>query len=136
MSIKLSGLNLAQATELRDDIVLEKRGLDARKETKDVRTENAADDSKDTAKEITETQAAIDASEIIINNLPDGDKKEDEVTKKMDLEVKLRKLKKAARGKSALELAQAEIQVFFLEKRVLALNEVITQLDAYIASLS
>lgn len=136
MSINLSGLSVAEAKELKDGFILEKRGLDARKETKDVRTETAADDSKDTAKEIAETQAEIDASEIIIGNLPDGDKKEDEVTKKMDLEVKLRKLKKAARGKSALDLAQAEIQVFFLEKRVLAINEVITQIDAYIASIS
>ncbi len=113
----------------------EKRTLEAKKKTLAVRTENKTEDSAEIAAEITETETLIAATKTVVNSLPEGEKKEEEETNLMELELKLRRLKKSSTYSKPLVVVEYEYNGFLLDSQIAAIDQFLAQLDAYAATL-
>jgi hypothetical protein len=70
----------------------DQRVLEARITNLSVRNENSSENSASYAAELSELTAGISTSVTILAALPEGNLKEKELTKKMELELRLRKL--------------------------------------------
>ena len=86
----ITGVELADAL-----IKIAKRDqaiLDARITNLSVRNENSTENSAAYDAEVTELQTGIATSTTILASLPEGKYKEEEITKKLEMELRLRKL--------------------------------------------
>lgn len=88
--------SLITGVELADALIkIAKRDqaiLDARITNLSVRNENSTENSAAYDAEVTELQTGIATSTTILASLPEGKYKEEEITKKLEMELRLRKL--------------------------------------------
>jgi hypothetical protein len=89
-------VNLITGVELADALIKlaqrDQRVLDARITNLTIRNENSTENSAEYAAEVAELTAGIQTSTTILGSLPEGSLKEEEITKKMEMELRLRKL--------------------------------------------
>jgi hypothetical protein len=73
---------------LLDDAQHEKRTFDVRNQNLALRSEYSIKNSAELSADLNETQLSLDEVNAVIASLPDGEKKETEITKKLKLESK------------------------------------------------
>jgi hypothetical protein len=101
----------------------DKRVIEHRKDSIDFRTESTNESAAELQLNLTNTQAAIVASTAIISSLPDGLKKEEEITKKMGLEVKLRKLNESVLKIGSVAVIEREYDADLLERQLAGIED-------------
>jgi hypothetical protein len=89
-------VSLISGVELADILIKlaqrDQRVLDARITNLSIRNENSSENSAEYTAEVAELTAGIQTSTTILATLPEGKLKEEEITKKMEMELRLRKL--------------------------------------------
>ena len=114
----------------------EKRNIEARQKSMAVRTENSAEDVQENAAEVISLTASIAASNTIIASLPDGPGKEKEITKKMDFEVRLRKLNEIGTRLNPVSQLEREYDMDLLDAQMEHIDAFIAAVAAHKATLS
>lgn len=113
----------------------DKRTLEVRLQSLALRTDNSAEDSAELSAELVAAQASLAASVAILDTLPEGERKEDELTKKMELEVKVRKLTRSGNKRSAVSRIENEYDIDQLERQIAGIDAFIAVLNARKAAL-
>jgi hypothetical protein len=89
-------VSLITGVELADILIKlakrDQRILDARITNLSIRNENSTENSAEYEAEVSELTAGIATSNTIVASLPDGPLKEGEITKRLEFELRLRKL--------------------------------------------
>jgi hypothetical protein len=108
----------------------DKRNLQHRLESFDIRNENSAEDAAELAAELAAARASLDASIAMLATLPDGERKEDEETKKMELELRIRKLTKSGNKKGAVAILEREYDAELIERELAGIDDFIAAVTA------
>ena len=113
----------------------DKRIFEHRKESLELRTENSEENAAEQQFELAATQSQLTAAIATIASLPDGPKKEEEITKKMALEVKIRKINESGSNTGTVALIEQEYDSDLLERQIAGIDEFITLVTARKAAL-
>jgi len=110
------------ADELLSDLRHERRTLVHRKESLDLRAENAAENVAETSAEITRTEQDLTAVKAKIATMADGPDKETEITKEMELTLRLRKLRSSGPKTNGVAVLMQELEADLLNRQVEGIN--------------
>lgn len=113
----------------------DKRNLQHRRETLMLRSENSAEDSAAHAAELSAATASLAAANATIASLPEGEKKEEEITKKMELELKIRKLSKSGNKLGTVATIEREYDADQLTRQIDGIDAFISAVTARKAEL-
>jgi hypothetical protein len=113
----------------------DKRNLEHRREAFDLRNENSAEDAADIAAELSAATASLTAVNALIPTLPDGDRKEEEIIKKMELELKIKKLTRSGNKKGAVATIEREYDAGLIDRELAGIDEFITAITTRKAEL-
>ncbi len=125
----------AEADSLIKTAERDQRTLLARKQSLEVRTENSAEDIVETSAEIAEINAELNNANALIAVLPDGEKKETEITKKLELELRLRKLNQSGSKQNAVSVLEREYDIALMDAQLQKITTFITEVTAHKATL-
>jgi uncharacterized protein (DUF4213/DUF364 family) len=129
MSYSLNLVTTVGETDvLLNDAQHEKRTFDVRKQNLALRSDNSMENSAELTAELNESQLSLDAVNAVIASLPDGEKKENEITKKLELELKIRKLRASANKVNIVNKIKDEYELAQLESQI-------ATVDAFIAAI-
>ena len=120
-------ISLITGAELADRLIKQaqrmRRALNHRLESFDMRTESSADNTAEYDAEVAETNARLATANALIPTLPEGtDLKEDQITEKMEMELKLRKLTKAGNKLSSEAIILRELDMDLLNRQIAGLD--------------
>jgi hypothetical protein len=113
----------------------DQRTLVARKQSLEVRTENSAEDIVETSTEIAEVNAELTSTNALLAVLPDGEKKEVEITKKMELELRLRKLNANGTRLNGVSVLEREYDIAQMDAQLQKITSFIAEVTAHKATL-
>jgi uncharacterized protein (DUF4213/DUF364 family) len=137
MSYSLNLVTTVGETDvLLDDAQHEKRTFDVRKQNLALRSDNSIENPAELTAELNESQLSLDAVNAVIASLPDGEKKETEITKKLELELKIRKLKASANKVSIVNKIKDEYELAQLESQIATVGAFIAAFTARKAALN
>jgi hypothetical protein len=105
----------------------DKRTILARKQSLSVRAENSAEDVSHNIAELAILNAQVAAHTASIATMPDGPEKEKEITKKMDMEVRIRKMNEG----ELTPMGQLERQYDIAQ-----MDAQLLEIDAFIAAVA
>lgn len=132
-------LNLITVPQEADSLIKmanrDKRNLEHRKESFDLRNVNTAENAAENAGELSEANASLASVIALIATLPDGEKKEDEVTKKLDLELRIRRLTRSGSKTGAVATIEREYDADMIENQLDGIDAFITAVTARKAAL-
>ena len=120
-------LLLITGAELADRLIKQaqrmRRALNHRLESFDMRSESSADNTAEYDTEVAETNARLATANALIPTLPEGtDLKEDQITEKMEMELKLRKLTKAGNKLGSEAIILRELDMDLLNRQIAGLD--------------
>jgi hypothetical protein len=131
MAISLELITLPEeADSLLKTAQRDKRIFEHRKESIDLRTATSAENAIELQQDLTASQAELTTAIAIIASLPEGSKKEEEITKKLSLELKIRKLTESGNKSGALALIEKEYDADLLDRQLAGIE---TFMDAVLA---
>ncbi len=107
----------------------DKRAANVRKETLSLRNENASENEAERAADILSAQTDVASLTSLIDSLPAGTRKEQEITKKMAVEVRLRRLTQGGSAENPVSIVERSYDVDLIEKEM-------TAIDAFIAAVN
>jgi len=107
----------------------DKRAANVRKETLSLRNENASENEAERAADILSAQTDVTSLTSLIDSLPAGTRKEQEITKKMAVEVRLRRLTQGGSAENPVSIVERSYDVDLIEKEM-------TAIDAFIAAVN
>jgi hypothetical protein len=113
----------------------DKRSLVNRKDALLIRSESSALNTQERVSELAAAKAALASAVAQIATLADGDEKENQITKKMELDVKIRKLTKNDSKAGATLVLEAEYDADLLEKQIAGIDSFVTAVSARKAQL-
>jgi hypothetical protein len=113
----------------------DKRIFEHRKESLELRTVSSVENASQQQFDLAEAQAQLTAATATIASLPEGPKKEEEITKKMALEVRIRKINESGSKTGAVALIEQEYDSDLLERQIAGIDEFITAVTARKAAL-
>jgi|GEM_PF-3593531 len=113
----------------------DKRTLEARRQSLTVRAENSALDVQDNAIDLISLNAQLSACLASLANLPEGPNKEKEITKKMDLELKIRRANEDDNRLSTVSQLLREYDVELLDAQIAKMEDFIAAVIAHKATL-
>jgi len=125
----------AEADSLIKTAERDQRTLLARKQSLEVRTENSAEDIVETSAEIATINAELNNTNALIAVLPDGDKKEIEITKKLELELRLRKLNQSGSKQNGVSVLEREYDIALMDAQLQKITAFIAEVTAHKATL-
>ena len=136
MTFSLSMIELPEdADNLIKTAQRDKRIFEHRKESLELRTENSAENAAQQQFELVAAQAQLAAANATIASIPEGAKKEEEITKKMALEVRIRKINESSNKLGAVALIEQEYDTDLLERQIVGIDDFITAVTARKAAL-
>ncbi len=136
MAFSLESITLpGEADSLINLALRDKRIFEHRKESLDLRTENSAENAAQHAADLAEAQAQLAALNALIAGLPEGTRKEEEITKKMALEVKVRKINESGSKTGTVALIEQEYDADLLDRQIAGINDFVTAVTARKAAL-
>lgn len=136
MSYSLNLITLpSEADSLIKTAEREKRNLEHRKDSYQLRNENSAEDAVENAADLTSANAALTAVNAIIATLPEGERKEEELIKKMELELKIKKLTRNGSKRGAIATIEREYDAELIDRQLAAINDFISAVNARKAQL-
>lgn len=125
----------AEADSLIKTAERDQRTLVARKQSLEVRTENSAEDIVETSAEIAEINAELTNTNALLAVLPEGEKKEIEITKKLELELRLRKLNQSGSRQNAVSVLEREYDIALMDAQLQKITAFIAEVTAHKATL-
>jgi hypothetical protein len=132
-------LELIASPEEADNLIKtaqrDKRIFVHRKESLDLRNVNSAENAAQQQEDLSVTQAELTSATAVIAGLPDGPKKEEEITKKMALEVKLRRINESSSKTGTIALIEQEYDADLLDRQITGINAFIDVVTARKAAL-
>jgi hypothetical protein len=126
---------LAEAELLIDNAQRDRRQKNHSAEAIDMNSETAEEKALRTQQELEVAQAELASSNAIIAALPEGKTKEAEITKKLGLELKIRKLTSTASSTGIVSVLEKELQLAQLNAEIVVLDDYISQITARKAQL-
>jgi hypothetical protein len=120
----------SEADALLNTAQRDKRTLEVREQSLSLRTANSAEDSVELQAELNEARLLLETTNSVIATLPEGDRKEDEITKKMDLELKIRKLTRSGSRLSPVSKIENEYELDQLDRQLAGIDAFITEVTA------
>lgn len=108
----------------------DKRNLASRIEVARVRNLNSSENSAELAADIASTQASLASTNSLLATLADGPTKEKEITKKMELDLRLRRLTISGNRASAISILESEYDTDSMVKQVTSADEFIAAVTA------
>lgn len=113
----------------------DKRTLEHRLDALDIRSENSVESLAEHGAELIAVTAALSAADALIATLPEGELKENQITKKMELELRLRKLNKSGNKDSVMGTLEREYDSDQMEKQISGTDNFIAEVTARQAAL-
>jgi hypothetical protein len=104
-------------------------------ESIDMQSENSEENALRTQQELAIAQADLAAATLVINTLPEGKKKEEEITRKMGLELKIRKLATTGSTSGFIPHIEKEYEAMLLEAKIVQIDAFISAVNARKAEL-
>ncbi len=111
----------------------DKRNILARKELLSVRAENSAETVQDNSVELVTLNAELTAAITSIAGLPDGPKKEKQITKRVNLEARIRNL--TFGDLTPVNQVEREYDIAQMDAQVATIDAFITAVTAHRATL-
>lgn len=124
-----------EAQRLLEIAIMEKRILENKKETIAIRTENSTDDAQTLQYEIASAQAELNSLDTYIASLPEGKVKEKQITKRIAIELRIRRLNESGTRLGAEAIVQQVFDNAQLQSQIDNLATFITALEARKAAL-
>ena len=106
----------------------DKRTINVRKETLSLRNENASDNEAERTEDIAAAEAELGSLTALISSLPEGPRKETEITKKMTVELRLRRLRLGSSEDSPLTIVERSYDTDLADREV-------TGIDTFMAAV-
>lgn len=113
----------------------DKRTLEHRLDALTIRSENSVESSAEHSADLMAVTTALAAADSLIASLPEGELKENQITKKLELELKLRKLNKSGNKDSVMGTLEREYDADQLEKQIAGTESFIAEVAARQAAL-
>ena len=107
----------------------DKRTANLKKETLALRTENASENETERAADLLAAQAELASLNALIESLPAGPRKELEITKRMAVEVRVRRLTQGGSEESPVSIAERSYDLDLMEKEMTGIDSFITALQ-------
>jgi hypothetical protein len=108
----------------------DKRTINVRKETLALRNDNASDNEAERTADIAAAQAELDSLNTLIGSLPDGPRKETEITKKLAAELRLRRLTLGSSDDNPLTIVERSYDTDLADREVAGIDAFITAVEA------
>ena len=96
----------------------DKRNLEYRREGISIRSENSAETAVEQAAELTEAQQDLEQTITALATLPPGEYRDTQEIKKMELELKIKKLTRTGSKGSAVSLLEMEYDSHLYDQRL------------------
>ena len=125
----------SEADELVRMAERDKRNLELRKSNITVRNQNAAEDVGERKAELAAAKAALAISNTLLTTLPDGDTKELEKIKNLELDARVRRLLRQGNKAGAVATLEQDYDVAQLTKQVEIAEAFIAEVKARKAAL-
>jgi hypothetical protein len=136
MAFTVSVIELvSEADELLRMAERDKRNLELRKSNITVRNQNAAEDVGERKAELAAAQAALAVSTTLLTTLPDGDTKDLEKIKNLELDARVRRLLRQGNKAGAVATLEQDYDVAQLTKQVEIAEAFIAEVKARKAAL-
>ena len=136
MAFTVSVIELvSEADELLRMAERDKRNLELRKSNITVRNQNAAEDVGERKAELAAAQAALAISNTLLTTLPDGDTKDLEKIKNLELDARVRRLLRQGNKAGAVATLEQDYDVAQLTKQVEIAEAFIAEVKARKAAL-
>lgn len=134
-------INMITGVELADRLIKQaqrmKRALAHRLESFDMRIENTVENTAEYDAELAETNARLATANALIPTLPEGSElKEEQITEKMELELKLRKLTRSGNKLGSEAILVRELEMDLLNRQIAGLDAFLGAITARKAELS
>lgn len=113
----------------------DRRNLAHRKESFQIRTVNSAEDIAEQSVDLAAAKASLQTTDELLKVSPEGKQKEELITKKMELELKIRKLTTGGNKLSAVAIIEQEYDAEQLNKQLEGIDAFIAALTAHKAKL-
>ncbi|MES2772768.1 MAG: hypothetical protein V4722_01200 [Bacteroidota bacterium] len=113
----------------------DKRTIVNRRESLLIRTETGAEDTAQLAADLNSAKAQLTACIANLAVLPEGAAKEAETTKKMELELRVRRLSLSGTTRGAEAILEQEYDADLMDKQVAGIDAFIVALEAHKATL-
>jgi hypothetical protein len=127
------GIELINSTDEADLLLRmarrEKRTLNVRRESLALRNENASDNEAERNADILAAQSELDALTSLINSLPDGARKEAEITKKLSVELRLRRLTIGGSDENPVTVVERNFDTSQMDREMAGIDEFITAVE-------
>jgi len=108
----------------------DKRTANLKKETLSLRNDNASENETERAADLLAAQSELALQIALIDSLPAGPRKELEITKKMAVEVRLRKLTQGSSDESPLSVAERSYDLDLMDKEMAGIDAFLAALQA------
>ncbi len=108
----------------------DKRTINVRKETLALRNENASENEAERSADIAAAEAELDSLTNLISSLPEGPRKEAEITKKLSVELRLRRLTLGNSDDSPLTIVERSYDTDLADREVAGIDAFITEVEA------
>lgn len=114
----------------------EKRSMYVRRESLSLRNENASEDGAERAADQSALEAELQSLNAMIENLPEGTRKQEEITNRMAVEVKLRRLLQGSNGKDPVSIVERTFDVDRFDRDIAGIEAFVTAVEARKAELN
>jgi hypothetical protein len=136
MAFTLQNLqSIAECDELVAIVSRERRCLENRKESLEIRNENFQESSSDFEADMAKINSELGYLTSVIPNMPEGEKKEAMITDQLALTVRQRQLNQRRANYGAIGLLQRELDIDLLGRSIIAYNEFIAAVNTHKSTL-
>jgi hypothetical protein len=127
--------SIAECDELLAIVSRERRGMENRKESLQIRTENMQESSTDYEADLASMTSELNHLNNSIPTMPEGAKKESMITDQIILTGRIRLLNQRRSNFGTMGILQRELDIELLERGIEAYNEFISDLNTHKATL-
>jgi hypothetical protein len=114
----------------------EKRSVFVRRENTSLRNEDASEDGAERQADILSAEAELKSLEAVIESLPDGPRKQLEITNRMAVEVRLRRLTQGGSSDDPISIVERAFDVDRFDRDIEGIEAFVAAVEARKAELN
>ncbi len=108
----------------------EKRSIYVRRENLSLRNENASENGAERSADIVAAQAELQSLNTVIDSLPEGERKQEEITNRMAVELRLRRLTRGGDGNDPVSIVERAFDVNRFDRDITGIEEFVAAVEA------
>jgi hypothetical protein len=108
----------------------EKRSIYVRRENLSLRNENASENGAERNADIVAAQAELQSLNTVIDSLPEGERKQEEITNRMAVELRLRRLTRGGDGNDPVSIVERAFDVNRFDRDITGIEEFVAAVEA------